>query len=100
MREGIDLHVRETGVEVVLETRGEADRERLVARLREAGYPVDELGEAANLSVPKGGGRPESGRAGPPTGSSSLAAPPNPPRPVGPHTPATWWGNRPILGFA
>ena len=34
----------ETGVELLIETRGEADRMQLVARLREAGYRVDELG--------------------------------------------------------
>jgi threonine dehydratase len=38
LREGLDLHVRETGVQMVLETRG-ADHAREVMRaVREAGY--------------------------------------------------------------
>ena len=38
VREGIDLHVRETAVELVIETRGHDHAERVVAALGEAGY--------------------------------------------------------------
>src|SRR3954462_15339971 len=38
MREGIDLHVRETAVELVLETRGHDHAERVLADLRAKGY--------------------------------------------------------------
>ena len=38
VREGLDLHVRETAVELVLETRGHDHAERVVAALGEAGY--------------------------------------------------------------
>ena len=35
-REGLDLHVRETGVELVLETRGHEHAKRVMETLREA----------------------------------------------------------------
>ena len=38
VREGLDLHVRETAVELVIETRGHDHAEGVVATLREAGY--------------------------------------------------------------
>jgi threonine dehydratase len=38
MREGIDLHVRETAVELVLETRGHDHAEQVLADLRAKGY--------------------------------------------------------------
>jgi threonine dehydratase len=38
VREGLDLHVRETAVELVLETRGHEHAERVMAMLREDGY--------------------------------------------------------------
>jgi threonine dehydratase len=38
VREGIDLHVRETGVELVLETRGHEHAETVTAKLADAGY--------------------------------------------------------------
>jgi threonine dehydratase len=38
VREGIDLHVRETGVELVLETRGHEHAELVTAKLANAGY--------------------------------------------------------------
>jgi len=40
LREGVSLHVRETGVELTLETRGPLHTERVVAALRAAGYEV------------------------------------------------------------
>ncbi len=43
VRDGVPLQLTETGVEILVETRGEAERARLVAQLRQAGYPVDEL---------------------------------------------------------
>jgi threonine dehydratase len=38
MREGLDLHVRETAVQLVLETRGRDHAEDVLARLAESGY--------------------------------------------------------------
>jgi threonine dehydratase len=38
VREGLDLHVRETAVELVIETRGHDHAEEVVAGMREAGY--------------------------------------------------------------
>jgi threonine dehydratase len=43
VREGLDLHVRETAIELVLETRGSEDAERVVARLRDEGYGTQVL---------------------------------------------------------
>ena len=38
LREGVDLHVRETGVQLVLETRGREHAAQVVEGLRAAGY--------------------------------------------------------------
>ena len=38
MREGLDLHVRETAVQLVLETRGREHADDVLARVRHAGY--------------------------------------------------------------
>jgi threonine dehydratase len=38
IREGLDLHVRETAVQLVLETRGQAHAQDVSAAVREAGY--------------------------------------------------------------
>ena len=38
IREGLDLHVRETAVQLVLETRGQAHAERVTEAVRAAGY--------------------------------------------------------------
>jgi threonine dehydratase len=43
MREGVDLHVRETGVQVVLEVRGREHADSVLAQVRAAGYPADEI---------------------------------------------------------
>ena len=40
MREGLDLHVRETAVELVLETRGHDHAQRVLRTLNEEGYPT------------------------------------------------------------
>ena len=40
VREGVDLHVRETAVDLVLETRGSEHAERVLAALDKAGYPT------------------------------------------------------------
>ncbi len=40
VREGVDLHVRETAVEMVLETRGRAHADGVMAALEAAGYAV------------------------------------------------------------
>ena len=38
VREGLDLHVRETAVELVIETRGHEHAGTVVAAMRSAGY--------------------------------------------------------------
>jgi threonine dehydratase len=43
VREGVDLHVRETGVQAVLEVRDEAHGAEVVAAARAAGYDVTEI---------------------------------------------------------
>ena len=43
VREGVDLHVRETGVQAVLEVRGRDHAERVVNAVREAGYEINEV---------------------------------------------------------
>ena len=40
LREGLDLHIRETGVQLVLETRGRDHAEDVIAQVRAAGYGV------------------------------------------------------------
>jgi threonine dehydratase len=42
VREGVDLHVRQTGVQLVLETRGPEHAGEVVAALRAAGYGLTE----------------------------------------------------------
>jgi threonine dehydratase len=41
VRDGVELAVRETGLELTIETRGPEHLERVLAALREAGYAVD-----------------------------------------------------------
>jgi threonine dehydratase len=43
VREGFDLHVRETAVELVLETRGREHADRVLAAMRDHGYPAQPL---------------------------------------------------------
>ena len=43
MREGLDLHVRETAVEFVLETRGHEHAQRVLAALHDEGYAAQVL---------------------------------------------------------
>ncbi|HLH66695.1 MAG TPA: threonine ammonia-lyase [Solirubrobacteraceae bacterium] len=43
VREAVQLHVRETGIEIALETRGREHGERIVAALQAAGYEVRRL---------------------------------------------------------
>ncbi len=43
VREGVDLHVRETGVQVVLEVRGRDHAESLVAGAKNDGYEISEV---------------------------------------------------------
>jgi threonine dehydratase len=38
IREGLDLHVRETAVQLVLETRGHDHAEQVIRAIRAAGY--------------------------------------------------------------
>jgi threonine dehydratase len=38
LREGLDLHVRETAVQLVLQTRGPGHAEQVVRAMRQAGY--------------------------------------------------------------
>jgi threonine dehydratase len=44
VREGVDLHVRQTGVELTLETRGGEHAEAILTALRDSGYRVTRLG--------------------------------------------------------
>jgi threonine dehydratase len=43
IREGLDLHVRETGVQLVLETRGPEHAEQVAQAVRDAGYAEPRL---------------------------------------------------------
>jgi threonine dehydratase len=43
VREGFDLHVRETAVELVLETRGRDHADAVMRAMRGAGYPAQPL---------------------------------------------------------
>jgi threonine dehydratase len=43
MREGVDLHVRETGVQVVLEVRGRDHADTVLQAVRAAGYTAEEV---------------------------------------------------------
>ena len=43
VREGLDLHVRETAVELVLETRGREHADDVMRAMRAAGYPAQAL---------------------------------------------------------
>jgi threonine dehydratase len=43
VREGYDLHVRETAVELVLETRGREHADRVLGAMRARGYPAQPL---------------------------------------------------------
>ena len=43
MREGLDLHVRETAVEMVLETRGHEHAQRVLGTLNDEGYVAQVL---------------------------------------------------------
>jgi threonine dehydratase len=43
VREGVDLHVRETGVQVVLEVRGRDHAETLIAAAKSDGYELSEV---------------------------------------------------------
>jgi threonine dehydratase len=47
VREAVRLHVRETGVEIALETRGVEHGEQIVSALVAAGYAIERLGEPA-----------------------------------------------------
>jgi threonine dehydratase len=42
VREGVDLHVRETGVQIAMEVRNREHADRIVAAVRSAGYRVSE----------------------------------------------------------
>jgi threonine dehydratase len=41
VRDAVDLHVSETGVELILETRGTEHTDRIVGKLQELGYEVE-----------------------------------------------------------
>jgi threonine dehydratase len=55
VREAVSLHVRETGVEIALETRGSRHGEAILAALAEAGYAVTRL-DQETAPAPIGGG--------------------------------------------
>jgi len=46
VRDAVDLHVRQTGVELTLETRGAEHAEAILTALRDQGYGVTRLGGA------------------------------------------------------
>jgi len=43
VREGVDLHVRETGVQVVLEVRGREHVASIIAAAKKEGYEISEV---------------------------------------------------------
>jgi threonine dehydratase len=43
VREGVSLHVRETGVQAVLEVRGRDHADEVLTAVRNAGYEADEV---------------------------------------------------------
>jgi len=43
VREGVDLHVRETGVQAVLDVRGRDHAGQVIAAAREAGYEIEQV---------------------------------------------------------
>jgi threonine dehydratase len=43
VREGVSLHVRETGIQAVLEVRSREQAEEVLAAVRNAGYEADEV---------------------------------------------------------
>ena len=43
VREGVSLHVRETGIQAVLEVRGREQADEVLAAVRKAGYEADEV---------------------------------------------------------
>ena len=43
-REGVDLHVRETGIRLVLQTDGAEHGERVLAAVREQGFAAEPVG--------------------------------------------------------
>ena len=43
MREGVDLHVRETGVQLIVETRGAEHADAVLEALRERGYEASRV---------------------------------------------------------
>jgi threonine dehydratase len=43
VREGVSLHVRETGIQAVLEVRSRAHADEVLNAVRNAGYEADEV---------------------------------------------------------
>ncbi len=60
VREAVPLHVRETGVEIALETRGTDHSEAIIAALAAAGYEVRRLDGPAGDTGVSGAERPSS----------------------------------------
>jgi threonine dehydratase len=44
VRDGVALHVDETGIEILVECRSLSARDSLLTRMRDAGYPIDDYG--------------------------------------------------------
>src|SRR5262249_29748266 len=61
VREGVGLEVSETGVELVIETRGQDHAERLLEMIREMAHPADSGRWEAGSSPPPATGGPGSG---------------------------------------
>jgi threonine dehydratase len=51
VREGVDLHVRETGVQAVLEVRGRGHAESVVRAATDAGYPIEVINQASRAPI-------------------------------------------------
>jgi threonine dehydratase len=51
LREGYDLHVRETAIQLVLETRDPSHARAVLEAARQAGYDVEPVGHPAALTA-------------------------------------------------
>jgi threonine dehydratase len=51
VREGVDLHVRETGLQAVLEVRGRGHAESVVRAAAQAGYSIDVINQSPSAGT-------------------------------------------------
>ena len=64
VREAVPLHVRQTGVDLLLETRGAEHATEIVAALERAGYGIERLADGGGRPAAGAGDRLESPRPG------------------------------------